>query len=186
MAKKGTITTSDYIPFDRALNVGQSLLKNEGTKNFGLLIIVAVNSGLRIGDILKLRWEDLRSESIRITEEKTNKNKVIKFNDHIKAAVRKFSNQSGPVFMSQKNTVYSRQAINRLLKIAFKKESRTLNISSHSLRKAFGRALYERNGESEKVLLYLSELYNHTSPAITRKYLGIRQEVLNELYDSLV
>ena len=58
-------------------------------------------------------------------------------------------------------------------------------LSSHSLRKSFGRQCYEKNNESEKALMYLSEMFNHTSPSITRKYLGIRQEELNNIYMTL-
>jgi integrase len=76
--------------------------------------------------------------------------------------------------------------MNRKLKNVFKKDTRTLNISSLSLRKSFGRRVYENNGESEKALTYLSELFNHSSQSITRQYLGIRQEELNDIYDGLV
>lgn len=65
------------------------------------------------------------------------------------------------------------------------KESKKHNISSHSLRKSFGRRVYENNNESEKSLIYLSELFNHTSLSVTRKYLGIRQEELNDIYMNL-
>ena len=89
------------------------------------------------------------------------------------------------VFISRKNTVFSRQQINRKLKEVFSKEAKTLNVSSHSMRKSFGRQVYKNNHESEKALMYLSELFNHTSPSVTRKYLGIRQEELNNIYMSL-
>ncbi len=89
------------------------------------------------------------------------------------------------MFVSQKGSVYTRQSINVILKEVFAKEAKKLNISSHSLRKSFGRKVFENNGESEKALTYLSELFNHTSPTITRKYLGIRQEELNNIYDYL-
>ena len=64
-------------------------------------------------------------------------------------------------------------------------ENKTLNISSHTLRKTFGRRVYNNNNESEKALIYLSEMFNHTSLAVTRLYLGIRQEELNEIYMNL-
>jgi hypothetical protein len=39
---------------------------------------------------------------------------------------------------------------------------------------------------SEMALIKLSELFNHSSPRITRKYLGLRQEELMEVYDALM
>jgi hypothetical protein len=46
MSALGTITTSDYIQFDRATAVGEKLLKDEKLKTLGLYIIVSINSGL--------------------------------------------------------------------------------------------------------------------------------------------
>jgi len=185
MAKKGTHTTSDYIPFETALLTGRKMLKEDKTKLMGLYIIVSINLGLRIGDVLGLTFEQLRSDTIELKEKKTCKHRELAVNDHIKEAVAKFENATGEVFISQKGSVFTTQQINRKLKVVFAKQSKTLNISSHSLRKSFGRACYERNNESEKALMYLSELFNHTSPSLTRRYLGIRQEELNNIYLNL-
>ena len=60
------------------------------------------------------------------------------------------------------------------------------HFSTHSLRKTFGRKVVEQAGEnSEMALIKLSELFNHSSPQITRKYLGLRHEELMEVYDTL-
>ena len=45
--------------------------------------------------------------------------------------------------------------------------------------------VWSNNNETDKALLYLSELFNHSSPAITKRYLGIRQEELDDIYMSL-
>jgi site-specific recombinase XerD len=34
-------------------------------------------------------------------------------------------------------------------------------------------------------LIYLSEIFNHSSIAVTRRYLGIRQEQLKDIYMNL-
>lgn len=186
MSLKDSTTVSDYINFDTALNKGRELLKEDKTSIMGLYIIVSINTGLRIGDVLKLKWEQLRSDEITINEGKTKKLRTFKFNDNIREAVNKLDKgKSGEVFKSQKGTVYSRQQINRKLKLAFKSQAKSMNISSHSLRKTFGRKVYENQNESEKALIYLSELFNHTSLADTRRYLGIRQEELNDIYMNL-
>ena len=186
MSALGTITTSDYIQFDRATAVGEKLLKDEKLKTLGLYIIVSINSGLRISDVLALKGENLKADTIKLVEKKTNKHREIKINDNIKKAIQVYETLNDSyLFVSQKNTVYSIQSVNRLLKSTFKKEAKTLNISTHSMRKSFGRKVYESSGESEKALNYLSELFNHTSLSVTRRYLGIRQEELNNIYDCI-
>lgn len=185
MSLKGSVTKSDYIDFDRCMNVSQKLIKENQKPILGLYIIISVNTGLRISDILKLKWSDLENDLIKLNEKKTGKYREIQINQSIKSSLLKFEKGDGYLFISQKKTVYSVQQINVLLKQVFSRESKTLNISSHSLRKSFGRRVFENNNESEKSLVYLSELFNHTSPSITRQYLGIRQEELNDIYMNL-
>ena len=181
------LTKSDYIDFDKCLNTGRRLINSDKQSVIGLYIIVSIFTGLRISDVLGLKWTDLKKEDLVIKEKKTKKLRTIKINSTIHSVVSKFNpnDKNDFIFRSQKGTVYSVQQINRVLKEIFKTESKHLNISSHSLRKSFGRRVYENNNESEKSLVYLSELFNHTSLSITRKYLGIRQEELNDIYLSL-
>lgn len=182
-------TTSDYLNFDTATRVAEKLMKGEGSKKtIGLYIAVSINTGLRISDVLNLKWSDLMSKDrFSIIEGKTKKRRAIAINENIKKALKHFAPRDTErlIFRSQKNTKFSRQQINRVLKQVFNKEAQKLNISSHSLRKTFGRRVYENNGESEKALIYLSELFNHTSMATTKRYLGIRQNELNNLYLNL-
>ena len=186
MSLKGTITTTDYIEFGKVTTTAQKLLKDEKTMLLGLYILVGANTGLRVSDILNLTWEQVKEDLVTINEKKTGKKKTFKINSVVRDTLNKFNaDLNGYIFVSQKKTVYRRQTINRLLKQVFAKEARKTNISSHSLRKSFGRRVFENNNESEKSLTYLSELFNHSSVATTRRYLGLRQEELNDIYDNL-
>jgi integrase len=198
MSKQGSITTANYIDYDKALNKGLSLMEQKidcfyfnyskmyREEIIGFYIITSINVGLRIGDILELTFEDFRKGHKTFREQKTGKAKTVVFNETILKAFNKSyfsSNRTGYVFTSQKGSVYSRQQINRLLKEIFK--SKDKNISSHSLRKTFGRRVYEKNNESDKALLMLNEIYNHSSIAQTRKYLDITQDEINSVYESI-
>lgn len=71
-------------------------------------------------------------------------------------------------------------------KIKRKYRLKVKNFSCHSLRKTFGRQVYNMNSEnSELALVKLMELFNHSSLAITKRYLGLRQEEILETYDCL-
>ena len=87
--------------------------------------------------------------------------------------------------MSQKNSVFTTQSLNRILKKIFKQLSKKEQISTHSLRKSFGRRVYDMNGQSEHALIKLSEVFGHSSIQLTRIYLGLKQEELNEVYMNL-
>lgn len=179
-------TKSDYLDFDKAMNSGLKLLKQPKKETIGLYIIVAINTGLRCSDILPLTFEQLKQDVITIVEKKTSKIKRIKINKNIHDAISKISeDKTGYVFKSQKGGVISIQQINRLIKEVFSSEAKKLSISTHSCRKAFGRKVFESNGESEKSLVMLMDLYNHSSLSMTKVYLGLRQEEMNNVYDSL-
>ncbi len=55
-------------------------------------------------------------------------------------------------------------------------------ISTHTWRKTFGREVWKRNGQTEVCLVRLSSLFNHSSIAITRLYLSIIKEEVDNLY----
>ena len=92
-----------------------------------------------------------------------------------------------PILVSQKGTVFTIQRINVILKeIKRKYRLKVKNFSCHSLRKTFGRQVYNMNSEnSELALVKLMEIFNHSSLAITKRYLGLRQEEILQTYDCL-
>jgi integrase len=187
MSLKNSVTTSDYLNFDTTLNKAMKMIKSDSNYKLGFLVVFGINTGLRISDILRLKVEDLNGDSISLVESKTNKKRIIKLNDNVKTAFKflkeRNPNIEGYVFTSNQNTVLSKQYVNRKLKEVF--GSKSLAVSTHSLRKTFGRQVWSNNNETDKALLYLSELFNHSSPAITKRYLGIRQEELDDIYMSL-
>ena len=184
MSVKGTTTTSDYLDFEKTMFKSKNFLNNPKTEIYGLYLAIALNTGLRSGDALKLTFEDLRAEKLTIIEGKTKKTKTIAINENIKELVNKYGKgKTGSPFITQKKGVISIQHLNVQLKKLIKEKD--LKISSHSMRKSFGRRVYFQNNESEKALMYLMDLFNHSSMAITKKYLGIRQEELDNIYLNL-
>jgi len=179
------INASDYINFDTALNTGLKLLNEPKRQKLGLYILTAIYTGLRTGDIQRLTWENLHGDTFTIIEEKTGKARTIKINETLRKAINKNRSGSGLIFVSQKKSVYTTQALNRMLKDTFRQLAKKENISTHSLRKTFGRRVYEMNGQSEHALVKLSEMFGHSSVGLTRVYLGIKQEELNDIYMNL-
>ena len=126
-------------------------------------------------------------------EHKTGKKRTIRINPQLQRHIAecykaiKPLGKSSPILVSQKGTVYSIQRINIILKELKRRHKLHIgNFSCHSLRKTFGRQVYNMNSEnSELALVKLMELFNHSSVAITKRYLGLRQEELLNTYDCL-
>ena len=193
MSLKYSNTTADYLNWNEAMNLIRILTKN-GEHKISLLIAIGCFWGLRISDILSLCWNQiLNVDEFTIVEKKTGKNRAIRINPQLKRHITdcyKEINPIGinsPILTSQKGTVYSIQRINVVLKeIKTKYKLSVKNFSCHSLRKTFGRQVYNNNSENaELALVKLMDLFNHSSISITKRYLGLKQEELLQTYDSL-
>jgi integrase len=193
MSLKFSNTTSDFLEWDTMLNLVRKLYDDRDYR-ISLLIACGCFFGLRISDLLTLTWGQLlQSDTLELTEKKTGKKRTVKINaqlqKHIQACYGEIKplTDSDKCFVSQKNCVYSIQRINVILKeVKAKYNLKINNISSHSFRKTFGRAVYNNAGQnSEMALVKLSELFNHSDIKTTRKYLGLRQEELLQTYDLL-
>ena len=193
MSLKYSTTTADYLVWSDAMNLIRKLA-NDGNYKMSLLIALGCFTGLRISDILALRWEQILStEEFTITEKKTGKKRVLRLNSQLQQHILECYEHiqpigmKAPILVSQKGTVFTIQRINVILKeIKRKYRLKVKNFSCHSLRKTFGRQVYNMNSEnSELALVKLMELFNHSSLAITKRYLGLRQEEILETYDCL-
>ena len=193
MSLKYSTTTADYLVWSDAMNLIRKLAK-DGNYKMSLLIALGCFTGLRISDILALRWEQiLNTEEFTIIEKKTGKKRVLRLNSQLQQHIRECYEHiqpiglKAPILVSQKGTVFTIQRINVVLKeIKRKYRLKVKNFSCHSLRKTFGRQVYNMNSEnSELALVKLMELFNHSSLAITKRYLGLRQEEILQTYDVL-
>ena len=145
-------------------------------------------------NILALRWNQiLHVAEFSVIEKKTGKKRTLRLNPQLQKHIAECYKQiapigtSAPILVSQKGTIFTIQRINVMLKeIKRRYHLRLGNFSCHSLRKTFGRQVYTMSGDSaELALVKLMELFNHSSIAITKRYLGLRQEEILETYDVL-
>ena len=165
-------------------------LKKEEYRNY-LLIIIGLNTALRISDILSLTWKDVYHYSkkrfhnhIYVTEKKTGKRTVIALNQSVIEALKLLINsdayhQKIPepkeyIFIGRKNTgmPIDRVQAYRIIKEAASAAGLDEYVSCHSLRKTFGYFAWKQ-GVPPAMLM---DIYNHSSYKITRRYLCIEQE----------
>jgi integrase len=193
MSQKYSTTTADYLVWSDAMNLIRKLVK-DGNYKISLLIAIGCFTGLRISDILSLRWKQILNVSeFTITEKKTGKRRTIRLNPELQRHISDCYEHiqpigvESPILVSQKGTTFSVQRINMILKELKQKYRLKINhFSCHSLRKTFGRQVYNMNSDnSELALVKLMELFNHSSVSITKRYLGLRQEEILETYDCL-
>ena len=185
--------TSNYLEWDTMLSLIRKLYR-DGNYRFSLLIGCGSFFGLRISDLLTLTWSMLLNDTqFTIYEKKTGKCRTVKINrdfqQHIEAChvALHITNDNEKCFLSQKKVVFSTQRIN----IVFKKIKQDYHLkidhfSTHTMRKTFGRKVFESAGADAPIaIMRLQALFNHASPQITKTYLGITQDELLNCYDML-
>ena len=194
MSIKGQNTTTTYMEWNDFISIITRLEKDENYK-FCLLISIGVFTGLRISDLLSLTYSDLLSnETFTLREMKTKKQRSIKVNKDLKEIVSRIVSKSNItnlnqlIFINKYGTKsIDKSYVNVKLKELVKKYKLKLdgNVSTHTFRKTLGRRVMEVNNYSNESLVLLMELFGHSSMNITKRYLGIREQEIHDVYDSL-
>lgn len=185
-AHKGRIVTVDPIRGDDIKRVREHLR----TRPRDLAIwSVGTNCALRSGDLLALRWTDLKDDAGRFTillrEQKTGKVRRIVLNTIASSDLRVWQtlSKSDYVFSGQRGPL-TVASLGRMLKTVAKEAGVSAQrVSTHSLRKTWVRAQHEVH----KVPLYvLSQALGHASEAQTRVYMGLLADGVAEAYDNVI
>ena len=193
MSLKNSYTTSDYLQWDSATTLVRKLYRDKNYR-ISLLIGCGIFFGLRISDLLRLTWDMLMSNEAKfvLIEKKTGKRREVKINKEFQKHIKDcfdalhIEDLTEPCFLSNKGKPYSVQWVNVVLKeLKDRYNLKIKHFSTHSLRKTFGRKVFESSDNAELALVKLMELFNHSSVSITKRYLGLRQEEILETYDCL-
>ena len=169
----------------------KKLLKQQNLRDY-CLFVLGINSGLRISDLLKLRIYDVSEKGkikdrIRLREKKTNKFKDFPLSNSTKSALKEYLktreyNENEPLFISRKNKGFLlRQQAYKIINDVAKSVGIKEKIGTHTLRKTFGYHAYN-NGYD---ITLIQKLFNHSSPAVTLRYIGITQDEMDDVYLSL-
>jgi integrase len=191
MALKGQKTTSDFLEWEKMQSLVLKLERDDDYK-FALLIATGSYIGLRISDLLQLRWNQvLNQDYFTITEKKTKKIRKVTINPELQTILNRLfiqleAKEDDLMFVNRfGDKSFSIQYVNSKLKEIFTNYKIKGQYSSHFMRKTLGRRIWEVNKYSDQALLLLSQLFNHASVTTTKIYLGIRETEISNLYLSV-
>lgn len=165
-----------------------------------LLIIIGLNTALRVSDIIQLKWRDVYDsqtgswrEHIALLEQKTGKTSVIFLNNGVKSALEEYRqslfdcetplSDQDYLFGSygQGDVHISRIQAFRIIKQAAEACGIEGVISCHSLRKTFGYHAWKQGVQP----VMLMNIYNHSSFQVTMRYLGIEQDDRDRIFQTI-
>lgn len=191
MALKGQRTTSDFLEWEKMQSLVLKLERDNELK-FALLIATGSYIGLRISDLLQLRWNQvLNQDYFIIIEKKTKKTRKVTINPELqeilnRSFVKLEASENDLMFVNRfGDKPFSIQYVNSKLKDIFTAYKIKGQYSSHFMRKTLGRRVWEVNKYSDQALLLLSQLFNHANVSTTKIYLGIREQEISNLYLSV-
>lgn len=171
-----------------------------------MLFIVGINFGLRVSDLLSLRFSHLITEEFQfrttfpILEKKTSKtrkvakNRHVTINDAVVDAVTLYLEQTPGVSLSDYmftsesnngknvNRPMSRVSVHRILKEVAAELGLDIQIATHTLRKTFAYHQMLISNNDPRRLLLLQKMFGHSSVAQTLEYIGITNEEIEAAY----
>ena len=151
-----------------------------------MLFVLGTNCGLRISDLLSLNVGDVRNKThIQIVEKKTGKFKKFPINDRLKPMIEDFikgRRNAEPLFLSHWKHRLDRVTAYYVIRDACEKAGLQERIGTHSMRKTFGYHHYQQF----KDVVILQKIFNHSSPQITLRYIGIEQDQIDYSYSNFI
>ena len=150
-----------------------------------ILVRLGISTALRYSDLSQLLWKDILGRNkITIKERKTGRTREIPLNSELVQNLTSVYLKLGSPEPLKRIIPLTIRGVNKQIKVyAAKSGIRGKRISSHTFRKTFGREVWKRNNYSEASLVKLSQLFRHSSTAITRIYLSITKDEVENLYN---
>lgn len=148
------------------------------------LFILGIHTGYRGQDLLALRWRDISDESgriadcITITEAKTGKTRKLPIQETARDALEALKRVQNPeslealVFRGrQGREPLTTGRLHQLINSWCREAGVRGHFGAHTLRKTFGFHLRMQGTDIGLLMM----VFNHSHPAVTRRYLGINQ-----------
>ena len=190
--KTNTSTTTSGMDWNAMLGLLHRL-KKDGKITEYLLIGTGCYLGLRASDLLQLKWQDIiDKDELSLIEKKTGKRRCLTINPELKGILKyveqylnseKAFSLENYLFANRWKRKLSIQYVNRILhKTLATYNVKVQNPSTHTLRKTFGKRVWEMDDKSDRALIYLGQIFNHSNSLITRRYIGIIQEDITNIY----
>lgn len=159
-------------------------LKRHCSERDYIMFLIGINTGLRVGDILKLKVSDVKKKKkVVIREGKTEKARqlnLVNIYEEIQEYIRQIDSEW--LFPSRKGdkSITPTQAYRQLQRAGDMAELDA--IGTHTMRKTFGYWFYKQTRDVAK----LQQILNHSHPEITLTYIGITSEEIEEDLNNFV
>ncbi len=152
-----------------------------GTQPY-MLMLLGLNTGLRISDLLEVKVKDLRERGFIVRrEKKTGKQTEIRFNEGVvNELLRLTSKWDGERYLFESRHAGHRHIVSQTaynwIVTACRRAGVKEPVGCHTMRKTYGYHFYQKYHDVATLMRH----FNHSSEDVTMRYIGITQEMVNE------
>ena len=186
--------------FDRHIDESPDENKKQIAHRNKMLFLVGINLGIRASDLCGLKYNFFMNDDgtfkdfYSLQPKKTRKTgKFVKlyFNQTVKKAISDYIEEypvedlNEYLFKSRKGGAITEKSLWKIIVDATSEAGIDKNVGSHTLRKTFGRFVYHNAEDKNNALIILQTIFNHSSPAITSKYIGLTDDEVSDVFNSL-
>lgn len=168
------------------------LSKEEITKMFEstlnlrhrLILMFLYYTGVRLDEIVNLKWEDLDfdRDTIHLKITKGSKDRVLFFHQKLKQFIAMFNlKKEGLIFLSNLGRKYNKRTIQVIVKSAATKAGVNKRVTPHTLRHSFATHLLEAGAD----IRHIQKLLGHASLQTTQIYTHVANRDIKRLSDLL-
>lgn len=146
------------------------------------MLLLIYSAGLRLGELLNLKPEDINSEAmkIHIRQSKGKKDRYVMLSENILALLKKYYSEYKPkefLFEGQSGGRYSPKSVQTVFKSALNKARIKKKASVHTLRHSFATHLLDEGTD----IRYIQELLGHKRLETTQIYTHVSSYSINKI-----
>lgn len=164
----------------------RSLFWATGNPKHRCIMYILYSGGLRIGELLRLRWSDIDADRklIYIRGAKGMKDRVTLLSSYAYDFLLHYKDLYQPtdwIFESPDGGPYSARSVNNIIKKCARRTGIKKRVSAHTLRHSFATHLLERGTD----LRYIQSLLGHESSRTTERYTHVTKRGFEKLISPL-
>ena len=167
------LTNEQYTTIIRTLLDGTTAFR--ANPRIATVLTAEANLGMRVGDILRMHMADIIRDGgrwrLNTVEHKTGKKRTFTVPDAVYTYLRDYATRNKIADNDLLFPITVRQVQHHLKLVC--DYLGYANISTHSFRKWYATDIYNKTGHD---IILVQHLLQHSSPNITRRYIGISDE----------
>ena len=194
------LTTDKFLTEDEVQSLRKTckdaayLAKSKGQLNAiraWMIIDLALQAGLRVGEISNLEIKDLFIEKghshVYIRQGKGNKSRLVTIGESLRNHLRRYlkerKSKSSYLFTSERSDMMTTSAIQKVVKKVMKLASLPSHYSVHSLRHTYATLLYRSSGNN---LRLVQQQLGHSSVQTTTVYANVMNEDVEKAVNGII